>query len=535
MREGGPLDERLALLRDAVDAARAIGLEREAAAVRHVARRVARRAGFGGEVYVMALAGGTGVGKSSVLNALAGEEVSEVRAVRPTTDRPVAWIASERRREVDPLLEWLKVERVVPHAGDDLSDVAILDLPDVDSVNPDHRAAVDALLPRIDAVTWIVDPEKYDDARVHDYWRTLAPHADRLRFVLNKADRLSEEEQRIVADDLRARLVTAGIPRPQVHVVSALRGEGIDRLREGLADAGHAKVVIAAKLETDRARVAARLARAVGIDPEAGYRPLLADAERRAKEEASVAGALALVDPDGLAGQVRSAVLHRARTGGGSFLGRVVALVQTLTGQQRRRADPAAYLRAWRDRGALGRVLNPMREALVEAAAAVPADTRGRVLEALGAPQAEREVVRVLDRAMAAAASELEIPRSPVWPVIGALQLVVGAVLLFAVAWIVVLFVSGGSVPVASVDLPLLGPIPMPLALLAASVLVSAVLGWILGLHAGWVGRKVASRAARRIEAAVGDAIVRDALGGLDRVEAARRTIAAAATLERPR
>lgn len=89
--------------------------------------------------------------------------------------------------------------------------------------------------------------------------------------------------------------------------------------------------------------------------------------------------------------------------------------------------------------------------------------------------------------------------------------------------------------PVASVDLPLLGPIPMPLALLAASVLVSAVLGWILGLHAGWVGRKVASRAARRIEAAVGDAIVRDALGGLDRVEAARRTIAAAATLERPR
>src|SRR5688500_2955185 len=66
----GPLDERLALLRDAVEAARSLGLEEEAARARHVARRVGRRAGFGGDLYVMALAGGTGVGKSSVLNAL---------------------------------------------------------------------------------------------------------------------------------------------------------------------------------------------------------------------------------------------------------------------------------------------------------------------------------------------------------------------------------------------------------------------------------------------------------------------------------
>ncbi|MEO7295385.1 MAG: hypothetical protein ABIZ57_04510, partial [Candidatus Limnocylindria bacterium] len=68
MSEGGPLDERLARLREAVEAARLMGLDEEAGAARHVARRVARRAGFGGSVYVMALAGGTGVGKSSVLN-----------------------------------------------------------------------------------------------------------------------------------------------------------------------------------------------------------------------------------------------------------------------------------------------------------------------------------------------------------------------------------------------------------------------------------------------------------------------------------
>jgi 50S ribosome-binding GTPase len=153
VNEGGPLEERLARLREAVEAARSIGLEQEAASARAVARRVGRRAGFGGEVYVMALAGGTGVGKSSILNALAGTTVSPVRAIRPTTDLPVAWAAGRRRDDVAPLLDWLKVNRVVPHDGKRLADTVLLDLPDVDSVKADHRATVDVLLPRIDAVT----------------------------------------------------------------------------------------------------------------------------------------------------------------------------------------------------------------------------------------------------------------------------------------------------------------------------------------------------------------------------------------------
>lgn len=528
MSEGGPLDERLARLRAAVDAARSIGLEEEAATARHVARRVGRRAGFGGSVYVMALAGGTGVGKSSVLNALAGKVVSEVRAIRPTTDLPVAWVAEDRRAEVEPLLEWLRVDAVVTHDDGQLPDVAILDLPDVDSVRGEHRATVDTLLPRIDAITWIVDPEKYDDARVHAYWRGLVGHADRLRFVLNKADRLAEKERQVVADDLRARLMADGIARPAINVVSATGGEGIDRLRSELAEAAHAKVIIAAKLEADRAEAAERLARAAGIDPEAGYRPLLAIERRDELVGAAVSGALTLVDPIGLAGQIRSAVLHRARVGGGSFLGRVIALAGSFTGQRRRQADPAAYLGAWRTRGALGRVLNPVREAMAEAAAQVPPESRGRVLEAFGAPAAEHDLERVLDRATADASSGLEVPRSPLWPVIGAAQLIVGAVMLFAVAWLVTLFVAGGNVPVATIELPLLGPIPMPLALLAGSVLISAVLGWLLGLHASYVGRRLAADVRSRTEEAVRDAVVRNGFGGLDRVEEARRTVAAA-------
>ncbi|HEU4864101.1 MAG TPA: GTPase domain-containing protein [Candidatus Limnocylindria bacterium] len=529
--EGGPLDERLARLRAAVDAAASIGLEAEGARTRTVARRVARRAGFGGAVYVMALAGGTGVGKSSVLNALAGEEVSPAKSVRPTTDAPVAWVPADKRDELDALLDWLKVGSIVTHEGRELDDVAILDLPDIDSVRVEHRATVDALLPRIDAVTWVVDPEKYDDHREHAYWRSLVPHADRLRFVLNKADRLTDSDVKIVADDLRARLIASGIPRPEVHVVSAVRGTGIDGLREALADAGHAKVIIATKLETDRAAAAERLGRSVGLDADEGYRPLLAPEDRERRTREAIDGALELVDLDGLARQVRGAVMHRARVGGGSFLGRLIALASSFTGRRGRQADPGAYLRAWRSRGAMGRVLNPLRAAMVEAAGGLPPSSRGRVLHALGAPSAEADVARVIDRAVAEG-GPLEIPRSPLWPVIGALQVVVGAVLLFAVAWMVVLFVAGGGVPVATVSAPLLGPIPMPLALLTASVLISALLGWMLGLHAGWIGRRLAAGVGARVEEAIREGVVRDAFGGLDRVEEARRVIAAAADLD---
>jgi hypothetical protein len=74
----------------------------------------------------------------------------------------------------------------------------------------------------------------------------------------------------------------------------------------------------------------------------------------------------------------------------------------------------------------------------------------------------------------------------------------------------------------------------MPLALLTASVLVSALLGWVLGLHAGWVGRRMAGAVGARVEAAVREGVVRDAFGGLDRVEEGRRLIAAASELGSP-
>jgi len=526
------LEARLEALTRAAATVRALGLETIADEADAVVERATARAGFPGTTFVMALAGGTGVGKSSVLNAVAGRTVSAVRAVRPTTDAPIAWVAEARRKELAPLLEWLDIEHVATHADPDLERVAILDLPDVDSVRTEHRALVDRLLPRIDAVTWVVDPEKYDDERLHAYLRTLADHAPRLRFVLNKADRVAPVDRQALRADLERRLSESGIVGSPIHVVAAATGEGIDGLRAAIAGEADAKAVVAAKLEADARAELGRIRAALGVEPGAAVTPLVPEARRAAAMREAVDGALAVVDLDGLARQVRFAVMDTARRRGGSLLARVVALLGWLSGQRSRRADPIAYLRDWRRRGTLARVVNPIRALLLEAAGALPSESRAPLLDAMGADEVEAASAAAIDRAVRAAASDLRLPSSWLWPVIGLFQLAAGAVFALAVAWYVTLFVAGGSIPVATVDLPWLGPLPLPLVLLIGSFVVSAALGWLVSLHAGWLARRASGRVERRVRDAVSEVIATAGMAGLERVEEARAAIGASPSAE---
>ena len=516
-------------LQEAAAAAADLGLAEQASSARELMQRIERRLGFPGEIYVLALAGGTGVGKSSVLNALAGASVSPARALRPTTEHPLAWVANEGREELRPLLDWLGVERVVGHDRPDLSGVAILDLPDVDSVRVEHRATVDALLPRIDAVAWVVDPEKYDDERLHEYLRRLAPHSARMRFIFNRADRLDPQQREMLAADLRRRLAADGIERADVTMVSASDGSGVEDLRSELSKAADGKAIIAAKLATDATSEVAELARAAGLTPGEPHSPLLTSKERAAAIASTVEGALALVDPPGVSRQMQEAVLHRARRQGGSLLARIISLLSLVTGRKKRKADPAAYLADWRRRGSLGHILNPVRAALVGAAGAVPSGTRPAILRTLGADDAEAAVTRALDRSTRQAAGELAVPASIVWPLVGFVQLLSGAVLLFAIAWYLVILFGPGGLLVSTVDLPYLGPVPMPLLLLSGSLGLSLVLGMLLSLHAGWIGRRKGAKVAARVREAVADSVTSVGFSGLDAVEAARRRLAQAA------
>src|SRR5665811_904455 len=80
-----------------------------------VARQARKRVGYLGETVVLALVGGTGVGKSSLLNAIAGTSVAPAGRIRPTTDLPLAWIPSEPEPGLVRLLDDLGIDERVGH------------------------------------------------------------------------------------------------------------------------------------------------------------------------------------------------------------------------------------------------------------------------------------------------------------------------------------------------------------------------------------------------------------------------------------
>ena len=169
---------------------------------------------------VVALAGATGSGKSSLFNALAQMELSPVGVRRPTTGvaHACVWGPLDGRNR---LLDWVGVlprHRFVRESaldGDDesaLHGLVLLDLPDFDSVQRSHRLEVDRLLGLVDLVVWVVDPQKYADRVIHNsYLREFHRHRDVTVVVLNQADRLPPAELPRVLADLRRLLDADGL------------------------------------------------------------------------------------------------------------------------------------------------------------------------------------------------------------------------------------------------------------------------------------------------------------------------------------
>ncbi|AXK33544.1 amino acid adenylation domain-containing protein [Streptomyces armeniacus] len=253
----------------------------------------------------VAIAGATGSGKSSLFNALAGRALSEVGVRRPTTAQPIActWEA-EREGGADGLLDRLGIAPVVRRRVRDagLHGLVLIDLPDHDSVAEGHREQVDRLLRLVDAVVWVVDPEKYADAVLHErYLRPLAGYAEVTFVVLNQTDRLPGDATDTVLDDLRQLLDEDGValgehgePGARVLATSALTGDGITELREELGAFAAAREAPARRLTADLDGAAARL-RPAYADPDAPGPVGLTEQAREDFEDrlASAVGAVA--------------------------------------------------------------------------------------------------------------------------------------------------------------------------------------------------------------------------------------------------
>ncbi|MGK5555371.1 GTPase [Actinomadura kijaniata] len=269
LRKPAPtLDERLAALGEAAGLAEGRLDDDVVKRARAVVGRAGARAALSVDHTVAALAGATGSGKSSLLNALSGTDLADVGVTRPTT--AAAQAARWDPEGSGPLLDWLEVPRRHTVEGGDpaLSGLVLLDLPDHDSIEVAHRLEVDRLVGVVDLLVWVLDPQKYADAAVHErYLRPLARHRDVTVVVLNQVDRLPDRAVRRCLDDLRGLLADDGLAGVPVLAVSARTGRGLPELRSLLAERVSRRQAWAARLAADVATAADDLAAALGPRP----------------------------------------------------------------------------------------------------------------------------------------------------------------------------------------------------------------------------------------------------------------------------
>ena len=534
MRPAALQDPCLAELGRALRAGEALGIDVSGA--RHVLVDAETRLGFPGDRAVIALVGGTGVGKSTLLNALAGREVSAASVRRPTTSAPIAWLpAGVGDDGLGPVLDWLEVPEAArvrdgrPFEGDGDAP-AILDLPDLDSIAPEHRARVDELLPRVDAVVWVTDPEKYHDAVLHDdvlaHW---LPRLGRQLVVVNKADRLDRRDaERVRAElarDVRQLATRAQPPAdgsgPDVVLASAGRAD-IGPVRDWLASTAAEKAVARTRILASIRAAADALAAAAGLEPGRPVTPLLPDDERRAAADDATAALLRVVDVSGAERQAVGATRARARARGAGPLGGLTSRIFRWSGRESRVADPAAFLARWRERGSVKPAAAAVRAHLAEPLRTARPAIRRRLAEAGDGGDLERRLAAAVDRSVAAHGATP--PTSAWWTILGLAQTAVTAALLIVAAWIVLWILVRFPVDTASV--PVVGAVPIPLLALVAAVAVGYLIARILGAHAGFLGGRWAARLARDIRDGVRAEIEDTGLAAIDEIDRSRRALA---------
>ena len=256
--------------------------------------RLSQRRELSTEHTVIGFFGATGSGKSTLFNAIAGQNIALSAPTRPTTSTVQAAIWEADGSE--ELLDWLGIDkRVYPQTqalaaegdatggevvGEEVAGAAVapnavtepapglfnrirravggrgemrtrtgglilLDMPDFDSVTTTNRDLAARMMRYVDVLVWVVDPQKYADAVIHrDFMVPLAASGAQALCVLNQADKLAPAEVPAVLASLTRLLQAEGT---EAHLlaapiaVSARTGEGIDVLRDLLAQVAAAK------------------------------------------------------------------------------------------------------------------------------------------------------------------------------------------------------------------------------------------------------------------------------------------------------
>jgi putative protein kinase ArgK-like GTPase of G3E family len=498
------LTDRLAALREAVEVAEGRLEVPEVAAARSLLAKAGARAALG-DATVVALAGATGSGKSTLFNALSGSEVSAPGVRRPTTGVAHATVWGDG---ADGLLDWLEVPRRHRHPPEPALDgLVLLDLPDHDSVRLEHRLEVDRLVGLVDVLVWVLDPEKYADAAVHDrYLVPLAGHAGVLLVVLNQVDRLDAVAAKECLTDLRALLDREGLAASPVLAVSARTGDGVAELRGELVHR-----VAARRAATDRLTADVRAA-AVALAPHADddARPL----DRRDADGLVDELGDALADAAGVP-TVTAAVERSVLRSGVQHTGWPL-----IRWTRKLRPDPLKRLHLGDERA---RTSLPTAGA-VERAGVATAVRRARDAVGEGLPQAWRDDLRRtvetsearltdrLDQVMAG--TDLGPDRTPVWQrAVGGLQWLFAVVALAGALWLLALVALGFFQLDEVVPLPRVEGVPLPTLLVIGGLLAGLLLAFVSRPVVGLRARRRGRAAGRRLRTAV-DAVAEEEVLG---------------------
>lgn len=489
---------------------------------RRAVDKAEERMTIAGDYTVVALAGATGSGKSSIFNALVGADVAAIGARRPTTASPTAAVFGSS--DAGALLDWLKVDArhlVGPAADGDgdgesgsagtLEGLVLLDLPDFDSRVLSHRVEAERILELVDIFVWVTDPQKYADARLHDEFVSVLSHHGAVTLaVLNQSDQLAPGDIKTLSTDLRELLAADGIADATVLPVSARTGQGLPELRQRLANAVASRAAARQRLSADVVTVASRLRRDVA-DSEVDVQGL----QRDALDSALARAAGVPIVLDAVARDYRrEAFAHTgwlfARWTSGFASDPLRRLRLDRTGG--RPAIPVEFDGS-DVRAVLGRSSIPAPSASTRSA--VDLATREFVRDASDglplrwAQAVEDSVSR--DDGMLADALDQAVMHTPLrarrpiwWFVLNVLQWILGFVAVGGLVWLVVLYVMG-FMQLPEPETPSVGILPVPLLMFAGGLL----LGLGLSALARWWAKVGARRrrgvVARRLETSVAE------------------------------
>ena len=564
--------------------------------------RLSQRRELSTEHTVIGFFGATGSGKSTLFNAIAGQNIALSAPTRPTTSTVQAAIWEAEGSE--ELLDWLGIDkRVYPQtqalaAEGEASDgngagkhnkaggaaapnavtepapglfnrirravggrgemrtrtggLILLDMPDFDSVTTTNRDLAARMMRYVDVLVWVVDPQKYADAVIHrDFMVPLAASGAQALCVLNQADKLAPAEVPAVLASLTRLLQAEGT---EAHLlaapiaVSARTGEGVDVLRDLLAQVAAAKSLSLQRTDAQLHATASQLRTYAG-----GEGTVLAGAYALEAEQKLVKACYTSSQAE----QVLQAATASYRRAAGQHTGWILTRWMS-----RLKADPLRRLhlgqqdetkstsKAAKSAGMLGSdsenapelvasslpplsaaqkagMANAVRQYSKQMAARIDEPWKRSMKEA--ALSREAELPELLERDMMRIDYGLGRTRAP-WVVFNALQWIALLSALAGVAWLTL--ISGMAylqIQLPPAPTPEGSPVPLPTLLLLLGVLLgiaSAGVGRLLtAMGSRYYARKLRGRLQTGVEKAVQSCVVAPVQQEAKRLNAYRKAL----------